>query len=382
MKSIIILVLVATAFATNLAAFEKLEKSKLGKTLLNTIAIQMQTGEPLERIFQTLYDLEDRYQNDQREDDAENKAFQGVCDADLAGLNQELANLEQRDTELQATLDQLQPVHDQKVGQRVAKLAEKALLQKVIDETTAKRQEENDDFEAQREEFTFVSGVLAEARRLFTDNLQAPAFLQKGASEAVHYTPQVFAQVASHLNAAAHKAGQMKHVRTFGKAIKLMAQLAVKSQQYANQELTGRIIQLIDDLQNQLQQAFDLARKTEDSRRQAFEAYNTLLNRDMNKLNSAIANLEAEIQSLADQLAATHSSQDDNTARHEAKTQQRDDRRAECQQAAYEYQQRRSARDGDRQTVSDLIGHLNTNMRDLKEYIAMRVAAGDSDLSQ
>ncbi|CAK93171.1 unnamed protein product (macronuclear) [Paramecium tetraurelia] len=102
----------------------------------------------------------------------------------------------------------------------------------------------------------------------------------------------------------------------------------------------------------------------------------------MNKLNSAIANLEAEIQSLADQLAATHSSQDDNTARHEAKTQQRDDRRAECQQAAYEYQQRRSARDADRQTVSDLIGHLNTNMRDLKEYIAMRVAAGDTDLGQ
>lgn len=61
MKSIVLLVLVATAFAVNLAAFEKLEKSKLGKTLLNTIAIQMQTGEPLERIFSTLYDLEERY---------------------------------------------------------------------------------------------------------------------------------------------------------------------------------------------------------------------------------------------------------------------------------------------------------------------------------
>ena len=41
MKSVVLLVLLATAFATNLAAFEKLEKSKLGKTLLNTIAIQM-----------------------------------------------------------------------------------------------------------------------------------------------------------------------------------------------------------------------------------------------------------------------------------------------------------------------------------------------------
>ncbi|CAK60569.1 unnamed protein product (macronuclear) [Paramecium tetraurelia] len=64
----------------------------------------------------------------------------------------------------------------------------------------------------------------------------------------------------------------------------------------------------------------------------------------------------------------------------QAKTQQRDDRRGECQEAAYDYQQRRAARDKDRQTVSDLIGILNTNMRDLKEYIALRIAAGDKDL--
>ncbi|CAK65387.1 unnamed protein product (macronuclear) [Paramecium tetraurelia] len=382
MKNIIILVLVATAFATNLSAFEKIEKSRLGKTLLNTIALHMQTGEPLERVFQTLYDLEERYQNDQREDDAENKVFQQEVDGDLAVLNQELANLEQKGTELQARIDELQPQYDQKVGQRVAKLAELALVQKTLNEATEKRESENNDFEAQREEFTFVSGVLAEARRLFTDNLQAPAFLQKGQSEGVHATPAIFAQVASHLNSAAHKAAQMKHIKTYGKAIKLLAQLSVKAQQFANQELTSRIVQLIDDLQNQLQQAFDLARKQEDAKRQQFQAYSTLLQRDINKLNSAIANLDAEIQSLADQLAATHSSLNDNNDRYAAKLQQRDDRRAEGQQAAQEYQQRRSARDADRQTVSDLIGHLNTNLRDLKEYIAQRVAAGDTDLGQ
>ena len=107
-----------------------------------------------------------------------------------------------------------------------------------------------------------------------------------------------------------------------------------------------------------------------------------LLNKDMNKLNSALAQLEAEIQSLTDRIDATTASQEDNTQRTDAKTQQRDDRRAECQEAAYDYQERRSARDADRQTVSDLIGLLNSNMRDLKEYIALRVAAGDTDLAQ
>jgi phage host-nuclease inhibitor protein Gam len=62
-----------------------------------------------------------------------------------------------------------------------------------------------------------------------------------------------------------------------------------------------------------LSQAFDLARKAEDDRNRAFQAYSALLNKDMNKYNSDIANLSAEIQSLQDRIDATTSSQDDNT---------------------------------------------------------------------
>jgi chromosome segregation ATPase len=125
-----------------------------------------------------------------------------------------------------------------------------------------------------------------------------------------------------------------------------------------------------------------LERRAEDQRVTAYNAYSALLNKDLNKYNSDIANLTAEIASLQDRIDATNASKDDNLDRLNAKTQQRDDRRAECQEAAYDYQQRRSARDSDRQTVSDLIGHLNSNMRDLKEYIALRVAAGDTNLSE
>ncbi|KAM3144971.1 hypothetical protein pb186bvf_002976 [Paramecium bursaria] len=384
MKVLMIVALLATAaFATSLTQqFQALENSELGRTLLNTIAIQMQTGEPLERVFQTLYDLEDRYIADQKEDDENNRVFQGVCDADLAGLNGELANLEQKDTELQTVLDDLEPQRDIKQGQLAAKVIQRTELQKVIDETNDKRAAENADFEGKREEFAFVSSVLAEARRLFTDNLQAPSFLQKGANEATHFSPQVFVQVASHLNTGAHKAGQMKHVKAYGKAIKLLAQLASRTSQVANQELTGRVIKLIDDLQNQLSQAFDLERRAEDDRVRAYNAYSGLLNKDLNKYNSDIANLEAEIASLQARIDAINNTKDDVNQRLVAKTQQRDDRRAECQEAAYDYQQRRSARDANRQVVSDLIGLLNSNLRDLKEYIALRVAAGDTNLGQ
>jgi hypothetical protein len=58
-------------------------------------------------------------------------------------------------------------------------------------------------------------------------------------------------------------------------------------------------------------------------------------------------------------------------------TDARHERWTECEEAAYDYQQRRSKRDEDRQTVSDIIGLVNKNLRTLKEQIALRVAAGD-----
>jgi hypothetical protein len=49
--------------------------------------------------------------------------------------------------------------------------------------------EEAGEFDNKREEFEFVSSVLAEARRLFTDNFAAPSFLQAGKSETLHTSP-------------------------------------------------------------------------------------------------------------------------------------------------------------------------------------------------
>lgn len=40
-----------------------------------------------------------------------------------------------------------------------------------MDEAALERNGESEEFEKKREEFEFVSSVLAEARRLFTDNL-------------------------------------------------------------------------------------------------------------------------------------------------------------------------------------------------------------------
>lgn len=68
---------------------------------------------------------------------------------------------------------------------------------------------------------------------------------------------------------------KMSHVTAYGRAIKMLAALAQRSDQVS--ELAGRIVKLIDDLANQLNQAFDLERKCEDDRLNAYKKYIGLL---------------------------------------------------------------------------------------------------------
>jgi hypothetical protein len=57
-SSYLLLLMLTVSFASVL---EDIDKTSLGKTLLDTLAIQLGvTSEPLDRLYDTLYDLEDR----------------------------------------------------------------------------------------------------------------------------------------------------------------------------------------------------------------------------------------------------------------------------------------------------------------------------------
>jgi len=60
-----------------------------------------------------------------------------------------------------------------------------------------------------------------------------------------------------------------------------------------------------------LNQSFDLERKAEDDRINAFTQYMGLLQKDMNKYNADLANLDAAIASLTDRIDSTTNTQTD-----------------------------------------------------------------------
>ena len=72
MKAILFIIFFTSALASRL---EEIDATPFGKTLFNTIAVELETNEPLDHLFDMLYDLEDRYIADQKEDDLINKSF-------------------------------------------------------------------------------------------------------------------------------------------------------------------------------------------------------------------------------------------------------------------------------------------------------------------
>jgi hypothetical protein len=65
MKTILIaLLIIGAAIAAESdvkSIVKRIDQSRFGKTLLDTIYLQLQTGDPLDRLLTTLSELEDRY---------------------------------------------------------------------------------------------------------------------------------------------------------------------------------------------------------------------------------------------------------------------------------------------------------------------------------
>lgn len=94
---------------------KRMENSKYGKTLLDTIALQLEAGDPVQDLLNLLQNMEEDLERAQDEDDEFIFAEQQRCDVDLARLQSEIDDATRRIAELQAELDEKIPIRDEKV---------------------------------------------------------------------------------------------------------------------------------------------------------------------------------------------------------------------------------------------------------------------------
>jgi len=69
---------------------KQIEKSKFGRTILDTIQLQLEAGDPVEDIIHLLQDIEDKLQVEQGEDDEFIDVLQHQCDEELEKLQNEI----------------------------------------------------------------------------------------------------------------------------------------------------------------------------------------------------------------------------------------------------------------------------------------------------
>lgn len=75
-----------------MAQIQHIASSEFGRYVLDTLMVEMETSDSLDHLINTLEKLESRYQDDQKEDDARNKEYQGACDVDIAAYDKDIAD--------------------------------------------------------------------------------------------------------------------------------------------------------------------------------------------------------------------------------------------------------------------------------------------------
>jgi hypothetical protein len=90
---------------TTIDLISKIDNTVFGHTLFETIFVQLESGDPLDNLLDTLGSLEDGLTAEQKEDDASNRSFQDHCNVDLSGLDKEIAVADTYRISLEAKLE-------------------------------------------------------------------------------------------------------------------------------------------------------------------------------------------------------------------------------------------------------------------------------------
>ncbi|CAD8103673.1 unnamed protein product [Paramecium primaurelia] len=195
-----------------LLQLNKIDKSPFGRTFFDTIWLELQTGDPLVRQLQTFTDLEDRY--------------------DISAFDKDLAESNRQKIELEARLKgQLYPQRGILQGLVAQKQAEVKGYQQDLDELDAQRAEENADYEEKVLEHKEATAIIAEARRLFADNIEHQSFIQKGKAtkQSIHkFIKEVSSMIQKHFTQSAKKTAKFQHRKGYSKQFKAFAIIASK----------------------------------------------------------------------------------------------------------------------------------------------------------
>jgi len=352
MKTAFALAFIAVICGAHASSLSEIDGSAFGKNLLDTVYLQLKTGDNAQVVLDLLHQVADEITAEQAEHDSAHTAFQATCTVDLDFYTVQINQASADQTENQANIDRDQPAldranehHEELVGS-LAKA--ESTLQLITDLIVGQREEfhqHEDDLNGAIQVFVAAKDILRQAF-----NVAEGSFLQTSVSSAL----------AAHLNNA-------KVNGKYEPFVRILAQAASSGKLTA--EGVQDVLSIIDRLLANTRETLAGETETMMKREAAFAEYSGQLNELINTLRNEIAGVELEINNLTSNLAEWHRNLDDANARWADYTQRFNDRSAECSAENADYTSATAKRAEDLKVVHEVEDILASRVADFTTYI-------------
>lgn len=348
--------------AKAMETLERIEKSKFGKTILDTIHIQLQSGDKMDDLIELLKEIEGQLIAEQNAEDAAYGLVRGACDAEISRLNTEIAAADNRVVELTDELNEKIPLRKEKIELQAAKDDEAdGYIERIgeLDEEKAERDQEWADVAAEHDRATYI----IESAKNFIDRGFGGAFLEKKDNS-------VFVQLSTHFAQSAEMKFNRKSWNMF---FNILANIASAAPVQASRDSINKIIALCDALLETIADSREVERRAYEAWVAEYEETRARTIGLLEETQAQITQLVAEISSLNKRIAIAQDEREEQRDRSAQKNTELRERTQVCDDEADAYARRKADRQADISEVSECLGLVESKIRVLKQFVNQRL---------
>jgi predicted nucleic acid-binding Zn-ribbon protein len=327
------------------AKLRQMDATEFGKTMLDTIQLQLASGDPMDDLIELLRETYNFVYGEQNDDDAYIKNIRGGCDTDIGRLRTEITAANDRASELQAELDEKIPLRAEKTDllhQKEELLAETGDRIVELDEDKA---EHDADWAAEQQEHDRATYVIERAKEVIQNGFSG-SFLQK------NFKPAAMVQVSEHFK---NNAKSFKRT-SWNKIFKMLASITAAAPIQADSGAIGRILELIDNLLEKIAESREIQRREYEAWVEEYTAAREAQVTLYRETESQIENLQNEISALTKRIDNATAERDEQRERSRQKGIELNERIKWCDDEAEAYADRRAGRTERLNVISECVG--------------------------
>ncbi|CAD8075529.1 unnamed protein product [Paramecium primaurelia] len=389
---VILILLIVGSIATDFdQQVEELQNSNFGQTILQTILMELQTGDPVvSNLINMIQGLETTLENEQERDDKRIARITQNCDIDINTLKDQINQNTVNSLTLKSELDSLNPQKVSAVASLERKNNEINDLKTELNYQTHKRETETityqvilDNLEQALFGVNQVKGyfnsyldVLVKNRKRFEK--PEPSFLQENYSFKYDQTEMndgedlgmqftSFNQVASKVNKLKHHI----HLEGYRAMIEMMSRLATKAQDEPSQAevLTRKVLSILKQIENYIQSERIREDQAESLRQGNFDLLNTLLSDQLVQASQDRTYMEGLVESLSTRIQQASNEKFEVDQKIVIKTKELDNRETDCRLKNNEYETDTANRIKQKRVVAVAVDLISSKLGQLKRKL-------------